>query len=195
MFEITEDADALKLLALQIEIFLRVLAACATHLRRSHLQFLAAKFFVDFDLNWKAVAIPSRDVWGVEAGHRLRFHNKIFERLIQCVAEVDLAVGIRRAVVQQVLGSTFSRFSNSLINADFLPEFQPFWLVLWQIRLHGEASFRQVQGVFPFRGHARSLSTPHSKKAGNFIIGDGFLPDRPTYPCFHCRLSASKDWC
>jgi hypothetical protein len=43
---------------------------------------------------------------------------------------------------------------------------------LRQIRLHGEVGFRQVQRVFEFRGHARSLSTP--EKAGNFIIGDGF---------------------
>jgi hypothetical protein len=43
---------------------------------------------------------------------------------------------------------------------------------LWQIRLHGKVGFRQIQRVFEFRGHARSLSTP--KKAGNFIIGDGF---------------------
>jgi hypothetical protein len=45
---------------------------------------------------------------------------------------------------------------------------------LRQIRLHSEGSLRQIHGVFEFSGHARSLSTPHRKKAGNFIIGDGF---------------------
>ena len=90
------------------------------------------------------------------------------------MTEVDLAVGIRGTIVQMIFRRTFSRFSNTLIYADFLPEFEPFCLVLRQIRLHGEAGFRQIQRVFQFRGHARSLSTPHTKKAGNFIIGDGF---------------------
>ena len=82
MLEIAEDADALKLFALQIEIFFCVLATCTTHRRRSHLQLFAAKFFVDFDFDGKAVTIPSRDVWRVKAGHCLRFHDEIFQRLI-----------------------------------------------------------------------------------------------------------------
>jgi hypothetical protein len=45
---------------------------------------------------------------------------------------------------------------------------------LRQICLHTEGSLRQIYGVFEFSGHARSLSTPRSKKGRNFIIGDGF---------------------
>src|ERR1700746_2860018 len=104
MLKITEDADALKLLALQIQIFLRILATYSADLRRSHLQFFAAKLFVDFDLDGKTVAVPSRDVRCVESRHRFRLHNKIFERLVQRMAEVDLAVGLRRTIMPHALG-------------------------------------------------------------------------------------------
>src|SRR5579884_24369 len=172
MFELAEDADALELLALDVEIFLRVLAAFAANLCRRHLQFLAAEFFIDFNLDRKAVAVPSWDVRGIEAGHRLRFNYEVFQALIECVAEMDFTVGVRRSVVQQVGRRIFARLSDTPINADLAPEFEPFWLILRQVRLHGEVGFRQIQRVFQFRGHARSLSTP--EKAGNFIIGDGF---------------------
>jgi hypothetical protein len=76
--------------------------------------------------------------------------------------------------MQQVLRRIFARFANALINASFFPKVEPLGLVLRQIRLHGELCPRQIQRVFQFRGHARSLSTPRVEKKGNFIIGDGF---------------------
>src|SRR5438270_7111492 len=58
VFEIAEDADAPKLLTLQVEIFLRVLATYAANFGCSHLEFLATQPFVDFDFVGKAVAGP-----------------------------------------------------------------------------------------------------------------------------------------
>lgn len=87
---------------------------------------------------------------------------------------MDFAIGIGGTIMEKVLRRAFSRLANAPVNADFVPEFKAFGLILRQIRLHSEAGFRQIDRVFQFGGHAQSLSTPQSKKAGNFIIGDGF---------------------
>ena len=100
------------------------------------------------------MTVPSRHIWRVETGHCLGLYDEILKAFVERVAKMDLAVGVRRTVVQQILRRVLARFANTLINADFLPQLEPFGLVLRQICLHGEVSLRQVQRVFEFRGHS-----------------------------------------
>ncbi len=60
-----EDADALELGALEVDVFLCVLTTCAADGERVHLEFFAAELFVNFDLDGEAVAVPAGDVGGV----------------------------------------------------------------------------------------------------------------------------------
>ena len=46
------------------------------------------------------MAIPTRDVRRAFAEHRLRFHHEILEDFVERRAHVDVAVGKRRAVMQ-----------------------------------------------------------------------------------------------
>src|SRR5262249_11620367 len=48
----------------------------------------------------KAVAIPARDVRRVETQHRAAAHDDVLEDLVHRRAEVDVAVGVRWAVVE-----------------------------------------------------------------------------------------------
>ena len=100
-----EDADALELRALQVDVLLRVLAAGVADRDGVHLELLAAELLVDLDLDGQAVAVPAGDVGRVEAGHGLGLDDEVLEALVERVAQVDGAVGVGRAVVQDVLGS------------------------------------------------------------------------------------------
>ena len=99
-----EDAHADELGALEVEVLLRVLAAGAADLDGIHFELFAAELLVDFDLDGQAVAVPAGDVGGVEAGHGLGLDDEVFEGLVERVAEVDGAVGVGRAVVEDVAG-------------------------------------------------------------------------------------------
>ena len=101
-----EDAEADELLALEVEVFLCVLAAGAADLDGIHFELFAAELLVDFDLDGKAVAVPAGDVRGVEAGHGLGFDDEVFEGLVERVAEVNGAVGVGGAVVEDVARAT-----------------------------------------------------------------------------------------
>jgi hypothetical protein len=51
-------------------------------------------------LDRQAVAIPARHERHIEPRHQLRADDQVLEHLVQQVAEVDVAVGIGRAVVE-----------------------------------------------------------------------------------------------
>ena len=118
--------------------------------RGRHLQLFAAELLVDLDLDGQAVAVPAGDVGSVEAGHGLRLHDKVFEALVERVAEVDGAVGVGRAVVEDVGGAAGAGLAQLFIEAQRGPFFEAKRLILRQICLHGEGGLRQV----------RSPSTP-----------------------------------
>ena len=64
---------------------------------------LAAIHAVSLDcltLNRKAMGIPARNVRSLITHHIARTQNKILEDLIQCMTHMQIAVCIRRAVVQ-----------------------------------------------------------------------------------------------
>ena len=103
-----ENTQPLELRPLQVEVFLGVLAAGAAHRDGLHLQLLAAQLFVDFDLDGQAMAVPTGNIGGIEAGHGLRFHHEVLEALIERVSQVKRAVGVGWAVVQHVAGGVLA---------------------------------------------------------------------------------------
>ena len=104
MVEVAEDADALELLALDVEILFGVLAAGVAHLERVHLQLFAAQRLIHLDFDGQAVAVPAGHVGRIEAGHGAGLDDEILEALVERVAEMDGAVGVGRAVMQDVGG-------------------------------------------------------------------------------------------
>jgi hypothetical protein len=57
-------------------------------------------WLLDLVLDRQAVAVPARHVGRVEAGQRLGTDDDVLEDLVHRVADVDVAIGVRRAVVQ-----------------------------------------------------------------------------------------------
>ena len=159
LIETSEDADALELLALQVEEFLRVFAAFGAHRRRMHLQLLAAEFLVDFDLDGQAVAVPAGNVGRVETGHGFGFDDEILEAFVHCRAQVDGAAGVGRTVVQDVLFPALAGLADALVEAHLLPAFEHLRLVLGQPCLHGKAGLGQIDRRFQVRRH--SLGSPN----------------------------------
>ena len=116
-----EDADALELGALEVDVLLRVLAAGAADGDGVHLEFFAAELLVDLDLDGEAVAVPAGDVGGVEAGHGLGFDDEVLDALVEGVAEVDGSVGVGRAVVEDVFGGSGAGGADLGVEILFLP--------------------------------------------------------------------------
>src|SRR5690606_443252 len=79
----------------------------------------------DLVLDGQAVAVPARNVDGVHAFELARLDDHVLEDLVDGVPDVDVAVGIGRAVVQDELGRAAARFAQPLVNALLFPGLDP----------------------------------------------------------------------
>ena len=69
-----------------------------------HLAALDALVLQHGGLDGQAVGVPAGDVGGAEARHVLVFDNDILQDLVHGGADVDVAVGIRGAIVEDEPG-------------------------------------------------------------------------------------------
>ena len=104
----------------------------------------------------QTMAVPARDVAGLPAHEVAGLDDDILEDLVQCVAEMDVAVGVGRAVVQTVVAAGAGGILHKLENIGAFPEFEHFRVLLDQICLHGKTGDRQIQCLFIFSHEASS---------------------------------------
>ena len=146
-----EDAEALELLAHRADEALGVRAARAAEVGDRHLALLRAELAIDLQLDRQPVTVVADDVRRVEPGHRPRFDDELLEDLVERRAHVDVAVGVRRAVVQHELRRAGPARANLPVEVHRGPPGERLGLARRQVRLHREVGARQVDGVFPLR--------------------------------------------
>ena len=92
------------------------------------------------------MAVPARHVARVEAGQLLGLDDHVLEDLVDRVADVQLAVGVRRTVVQHEQRRAAARDAQLLVDALLVPALDPARLALGQVAAHRKRRVGQVQG-------------------------------------------------
>ena len=110
---VAEDAEALELFGHHADEPLGVGAAGAAKVGHRHVAALRPQLALDAELDRQAVAVVAGHVRRIEARHRSRLDDEILEDLVEGRAEVDLAVRVRRTVVQHELRSALAAFGES----------------------------------------------------------------------------------
>ena len=118
MLPVAEHADALEVGHLLRDLLGRVGAALGLHLVARQ---AAAEGLLDRVLDRQAVAVPARRVARVEAGELARLDDHVLQDLVGGVADVQLAVRVGRAVVQDEAGPAVARFAQALVDAFVAP--------------------------------------------------------------------------
>ena len=106
---------------------------------------------LDLQFDRQAVAVPARHVGGVEAGQRLGLDDDVLEDLVHRMADVDVAVGVGRAVVQDELGPAGGGLADRLVAFLLLPALHPAGLALGEVAPHRERGVGQVERVLVVR--------------------------------------------
>ena len=135
------DRETLELLALHVDPFLGESAAFAAEFDDRNVVLvlaLRAVFLLDLPFDRKAVAVPARHIVRVEAEHPLRADHQILQDLVERVPDMDVAVGIGRAIVQHEAGTAFLDLTQALVEFGFLPPLEELRLTLGQTRAHRE---------------------------------------------------------
>ena len=144
-----EDAQALELLALDVHMLLRVVAALEAEGQLVHLPgALLTQVAHHLQLDGQAVAVPARHIHRPAAAHGLVTHHDVLEHLVQDVPVVDVAVGVRGAVMEYKGGPLLARVFDLAVDVLFLPPLEHLGLALGHLAAHGERGLGEVQGSF-----------------------------------------------
>ena len=138
---VTLDRETLELLALHVDPFLGESPAFAAELDDRNVVLvlaLRAIFLLDLPFDRQAVAIPARHIIRVEAEHPLRADNEVLQDLVEGVADMDVAIGIGRAIVQHETRTAFLHLAQALVEFGLLPALEEQRLTLRQSRAHGK---------------------------------------------------------
>ena len=161
--------QTLELFALNIDPTGGKFAAFLTEFNNRHVVLVAALGAVllfDLPFNRQAMAVPSGDIAGVFAHHLLRAHNHIFQDFVERVADVQMPVRIRRAIVQGK-GRAACFGPQLAVNVHFGPTVQPLGLALGQSGAHREIGAWQVQSLFIFGGVGAHMRRPFQQHVRN----------------------------
>ncbi len=144
---VAEDPEALELLALDADELGGVLAAELSHLELRDLVLLGAQVLLDLQLDGEAVAVPPRHVRGGEAFHPLALEDDVLQDLVQRVADMDVTVGVRRTVVQDVTRAVRPRLVDLLVYVNLVPALEHLGLALGQIALHRKVGTGEIESI------------------------------------------------
>ncbi len=144
MIPVADHAEADEILLLALDLLPGVFAAQFAELRWRY-GFAVFLFHLQFD--GQAVAIPSRHIRCIETGECFRFDDDVLQHLVHRVAEVDVAVRIGRAVVQDEFRASRSRLADALVALLRLPLRQHLRLALGEVAAHRKCGVRQIQRI------------------------------------------------
>ncbi len=148
MCVVAHGSEALHLLGLDFDEFFCVSFAASTDLQGNHLTGFFAEFLGDFVFDGEAVAVPSWDKVDLETGHATGANDEVFENFVEQVSEVDRAVGVGRAVVENKGAVGGWLVSDAREDLDLVPSFLDLRFVLNEVCAHRKAGLRQVEGFF-----------------------------------------------
>jgi hypothetical protein len=94
------------------------------------------------------MAIPPGYVRRVETSQGLGANDEILDDLVDRMTDMNAAVGIGRAVVQDELRATFADLPQLPVQVNAVPALQGLRLALWQTGLHRKCRGRQIEGRF-----------------------------------------------
>ena len=155
MIPVADHAEPLELLALHRNPMLGDGAAFAAEGDHRlgvaevglHLALAAVVLLLDLPLDRQAVAVPAGHVVGVLARHLLRADDQVLEDLVERVADVDVAVGVGRAVVQHEFRPAGPGAAQLAVEAVARPAGENFRLFLRQAGPHREIGLGQIERV------------------------------------------------
>ena len=175
---VAEHAQAAETGLLELDVLDSELVAELTDLgRRGLVELLGAELLLDLVLDRLTVTVPTGDIGNLIALHHPVTVDHVLGNLVHGMADVDRAVGVRRAVVQHELLVTLVLLQNLLVDLVVLPVLESLGLGLGKTGTHGKSGFGQIHRLLvlvchgtPFMSWARTPSG-HQKSARPYKLG------------------------
>ena len=108
-----------------------------------------------------SMAVPTGDIRRVVAALCMAFDHEVLQDLVEGMANVDGAVGIRRPIVENERLVATILLENLVVDVDIVPELEPLGFVLGKIPAHREIGHGKVHGVLVLLRHLPSPLSRH----------------------------------
>ena len=139
---LAEHTESEKIFFLTLDLFGGIGARFGQNIFRCQ---ATTELLFDLDFDRHAVAVPARDIAGIEAGHVSAFDHHVFQDLVDRVSDMDVAIGIGRPIVQHKEGPAFAESANPLVNPGLLPLRDPFRLSFGEVAAHREGRVGKIE--------------------------------------------------
>ncbi len=146
MRPVAQYAKTDKVFTLTINLGRCVFTALGAELSSGELLARLAVFLLYFQLDRQTVAVPARNVRRVIARESFGLHDNVFQNLINRVTNMNAAIRIRRAIMQNEGFFAFFGRTNDAVQVIISPTRQHSRFALGEIAAHREPCFRQIQG-------------------------------------------------
>jgi len=112
---IAKHTQPLEVFALLFDLLACIFAASHSKSSRRHLtsRFTDSLLYLKFD--WQSMAVPARHIRRIASVKRSTFYDKVFDDLINRMTNMDLPVGVGRAIVKNEFWLAAPRFTNFLV--------------------------------------------------------------------------------
>ena len=147
VLKVALHAQTLELLVHDADVLGGKLLADLAQLQLGDTGLLVAEGAQRLQLDGQAVGVIAGHVGCLEAGHVLIADDDVLDDLVQGRTHVDIAVGIRRAVVQDVLRLALVVLNHLLIDMVLLPVLEHFGFLLRQTGPHFKRGLHLMDGV------------------------------------------------
>ena len=143
---VAQHAQTDKVFALTVNLGRRVFAALGAELGGGEFLTRLTVFLLDFQLDRQTVAVPARHIRRVITGKPFGLHDNVFQNLVNRVTNMNAAIRIRRAIMQNEGFFAFFSRTDDAVQIIISPTRQHSRFALGEIATHREPCFRQIQG-------------------------------------------------
>ena len=178
---VAQHAQADKVFTLAVDLLSGIFAALGGEFSGGEFLTRLAIFLLHFQLDRQTVAVPTWNVRRVIARQSFGLNDNVFQNLVNRVTNMNAAIRIRRAIMQNEGFFAFFRCTDDAVQVIIGPTRQHSRFALGEIATHREPCFRQIQGgfivthqilgsVFRFDKHQQTyacLASPKNSRAVN----------------------------
>jgi hypothetical protein len=143
---VAQHAQTDKVCTLAINLLRCVFTAFCTEFGCSEFLTWLTVFLLNFQLDWQTVTVPARNVRRVKSRESFGLHDNVFQNLVYRVTNMNAAIRIWRAIMQNEGFFAFFGCTNDAVQVIISPTRQHSRLTLGEIAAHREPCFRQIQG-------------------------------------------------
>jgi hypothetical protein len=175
MLEVPEGPHTQERFPLDVQPMDRPFATAGAQFERVDLAKVELEVLERFEFDRQAVHVPTRDEVRILPVEEMKLDEDVLRDAVEKGPHVDLAVGIRRSVVEDPLRILLIARQAPFVDALRLPPFHAFRLALGQLRAHWKPSLRQIQRravIRPYRLIGRHRMSPVRPAATGLLTRD-----------------------